>query len=80
MSRNDPRARDGNAIARRRLKLGMTQDELADKVGVKREALSRWENSRATPKINALIKLSKALDCTVEELVDSSLAPDKPDV
>ena len=78
MSRSDPRERDGNAIARRRLEMGMTQGELADRLGVKREALSRWENSRAVPKIDALLKMSKVLDCTVEDLIDSTLVPDTP--
>lgn len=78
MSRSDPRERNGNAIARRRLEMGMTQGELADRLGVKREALSRWENSRAVPKIDALLKMSKVLDCTVEDLIDSTLVPDTP--
>lgn len=78
MSRSDPRERDGNAIARRRLELGMTQAELADKLGIKPAALSRWENGRVIPKIDALLKLSKALDCTVEDLIDSTLVPNAP--
>ena len=41
-------------IAELRLKKGMSQDELAEKVFVTRQAVSRWETGETTPNTEAL--------------------------
>ena len=44
-----------------RTKMGLSQDELAEKVFVTRQAVSRWENGETTPNIETLKLLSKPL-------------------
>lgn len=57
-------------IKTKRKQLGMTQDELAEKLFVTEKAISRWETGRGTPDISLLIPLSKALKVDVSELLN----------
>lgn len=56
-------------IARRRIALGMTQKQLAEAVGCYPKDICRWEIGKCEPRINALLKLAEALNCTVDELI-----------
>ena len=53
----------------RRKKLGMTQQELAEKLFVTEKAVSRWETGRGTPDISLLIPLSQALNVDISEIL-----------
>jgi putative transcriptional regulator len=57
-----------NRIKERRTELGLTQAELAEKVGVTRKTVNTVENGVFTPSATLAIKLSKALGITVEQL------------
>ncbi len=48
---------------------GMTQGELAEKIGVARNTLAMWETQRSNPRIGTLCKLADVLDCTVDDLL-----------
>ena len=48
-----------------RTKMGLSQDELAEKVFVTRQAVSRWENGETTPNIETLKLLSKLFDVSI---------------
>lgn len=52
-----------------RIKRGLTQSELAKTVGVTQTAVSQWEIGLVLPSLETLMRLTKALDCKVEELV-----------
>lgn len=54
-----------------RTKHGLSQDELAEKVFVTRQAVSRWENGETTPNIEALKLLSKLFDVSINTLLGS---------
>ena len=54
-----------------RTKKGMSQDELAEKVFVTRQAVSRWENGDTTPNIETLKLLSKLFDVSINTLLGS---------
>ena len=58
----------GNAIKQRRTDLGLTQAELAERVGVTRKTVNTVENSVFTPSALLAIKLAKALNVPVEDL------------
>lgn len=47
----------------------LTQQQLADLVGVKRTALSMWEIGTNAPPSKYLLALAEALHCTVEDLL-----------
>lgn len=59
-----------NFIKTKRKKLGITQDELAEKLFVTEKAISRWETGRGTPDISLLLPLSKELNVDVSELLN----------
>ena len=48
----------------------MTLEELAEKSGVSRVNINRYELGSHEPKVSAAIKIAKALDCSVEELME----------
>ncbi len=54
-----------------RTKNGMSQDELAEKVFVTRQAVSRWENGETTPNTETLKLLSKLFDVSINTLLGS---------
>ena len=55
-------------IRDRRLEIGLSQEELAQKMGVNQTAISQWERGVALPSCEKLPDLSKALRCTIDEL------------
>lgn len=60
-----------NIILELRNKAGLSQDELAEKVFVTRQAVSRWENGETTPNIETLKLLSKLFDVSINTLLGS---------
>lgn len=54
---------------------GMTQQELADIVGLTREAVAQWENDIAMPRLGAAMKLAEHFGITLDELVAPSPEP-----
>lgn len=59
----------GKFIAELRKKKKMTQEELAEKLGVTNRSVSRWENGKCMPDLSLLPLLSKELDITINELL-----------
>lgn len=60
-------------ILQRRKTLGLTQAQLAEKVGVTRSAVAMWETGAGNPRFQTLPVLAEALGCTVDELVRSEV-------
>ena len=58
-----------NIILKLRTGRGMSQDELADKIMVTRQAVSRWENCDTVPNIDTLKLLSKEFDVSINTLL-----------
>ena len=54
-----------------REKSGMSQDELAEKLFVTRQAVSRWETGKTTPDIETLKNLSKFFNVSINTLLGS---------
>ena len=59
----------GKRIAALRREKGLKQDELAEKLGVSAQAVSKWENDQTCPDISLLPSLSKTLGVSVDELL-----------
>ncbi len=59
----------GNRISRLRKEKGMSQEVLAEKLGVSPQAVSKWENDQSCPDISLLPQLAKLLEITVDELL-----------
>ncbi|MGN1040525.1 MAG: zinc ribbon domain-containing protein, partial [Candidatus Fimimonas sp.] len=60
-----------NIIAQLRSKHGMSQEELAEKVFVTRQAVSRWENGETTPNPETLKLLSELFNVSINTLLGS---------
>ena len=53
----------------RKMRNKMTQEELADKLGVSRQTVSKWELDTAYPEMNKLIELCNLFSCSMDQLV-----------
>lgn len=62
----------GNFIMGKRKSLGMTQQQLADKLKVSFQAISKWENGTTYPNIEILRDLAIVLDVSVDEILSGS--------
>lgn len=67
----------GSAIKRLREAKGLTQAELADKIGVSSKAVSKWETAKGLPDISLIEPLSKALGVSVTELMSGNTVVNK---
>ena len=57
-------------IKKKRKELGITQEQLAEKIYVTEKAISRWETGRGMPDISLLVPLSKELNVKVSEILN----------
>lgn len=55
-----------DVIITKRIKNGLTQKQLAEKVGTKQSAIARFESGQYNPSLNFVSKLSKALDLRLQ--------------
>ena len=58
---------------------GMSQEELAEKLGVSRQAVSKWESGATQPELSKLIELSKLYSVSVDELLSLEHAKEQQD-
>ena len=49
----------------------LSQDELAEKLGVSRQSISLWENGQTQPTVDNIIALAKIFNITADELLES---------
>lgn len=66
----------GQRIAERRKLLGLSQEGLGEKMGISRQAISKWEADAAVPEIDKLIALSKLFDVSVGWLLGTETQQD----
>ena len=59
----------GKVIAAKRRELGMTQLDLAEKMGVTDKAVSKWERGLSCPDVSSLPRLAEILGMSVDELM-----------
>ena len=59
----------GTMIATMRKEKGMTQLELAEKMGVTDKAVSKWERDLSFPDVNSIPKLAEIFNVTVDEIM-----------
>ncbi|MBO4509867.1 MAG: helix-turn-helix transcriptional regulator, partial [Lachnospiraceae bacterium] len=59
----------GTTIAKKRKALGFTQKELADRLKVSFQAISKWEKGISNPDVELLPALAEILGTTVDALV-----------
>ena len=62
----------GLGLYKQRRRLGLTQANLAEMLGIEPETISRLERGVALPSIMRLISMAELLDCTVADLMGTS--------
>ena len=65
----------GKRIMQNRKRLGLTQEQLAESLGVTAQAVSKWENDQSCPDISMLPKLAQLFGTTVDALLGNDTAP-----
>lgn len=65
-------------LAKQRKDNNLSQEQLADRLGVSRQAVSKWESGSSYPDMDKMIKMCKILNCTLEDLLDDgTISKDK---
>jgi len=59
----------GEKIQEHRMKNGLSQEVLADKLGVTRQSVSRWELGQALPELDKIVAISRLFKVTTDELL-----------
>ena len=63
----------GQRLLEYRKKSNLSQEELAERIGVSRQAVSKWERAEASPDTDNLIMLSKIYGVTLDELINGAI-------
>ena len=70
----------GERIKNYRQMVGLSQEGLAEKINVSRQAITKWENDSGIPDIDNLISLSKVMGVSLDELVMGEKENDISDI
>lgn len=62
-----------------RTERGMSQDDLAEKLEVSRQSVSKWETAQSTPDLDKIIKLADLFGVSVDQLVRDGERPQPPE-
>lgn len=69
-----------DTIKKLRIQQGLSQDELAERVHVVRQTVSKWERGTSVPDADSLVALARALGVSAAELLgESAMVEKKPD-
>lgn len=62
-----------------RTEKGLSQEDLAEQLGVSRQSVSKWETGQSVPDLDRIIKLADLFGVTVDELVREGERPQPPE-
>ena len=65
----------GETIYRLRTEKNLSQGDLAERLEVSRQSVSKWENDSAVPDLAKIVKLSEVFEVSLDELVKGEKAP-----
>ena len=63
----------GENLYNLRKKQKISQEKLAEKIGVSRQSVSKWENGTAYPEMNRIFELCKIFHCKLNDLVNDNI-------
>ena len=67
----------GKFIAKKRKEKNLTQEQLAEKLGVSNKTISKWETGKCMPDYGIVKSLCKELEITIAELMDGEETEEK---
>lgn len=67
----------GDKLSKLRKENNYTQEQLADALGVSRQAISKWESNIAYPETSKLIRISELFNCSLDYLLKDSQDSDR---
>lgn len=67
-------------ILENRKKLGLSQEELSEKLGVSRQSISKWESGQAKPEVDKLVQMSQLFGISLDELITNTQHTPIPDI
>ena len=67
----------GKAVRELRMQSGVTQEDLANHLGVSMQAISRWENGTALPDAQNILQISKLFHVTTDYLLNEDYESDR---
>ena len=67
-----------NRLLNLRKKNGYSQEELAEKIGISRQAVSKWERAESSPDTDNLIALSRLYQVSIDELLHMEESEGQP--
>ena len=67
----------GERIQEYRKASGLNQEEFAEKIGVSRQAVSKWERDKAYPDLDRVVCICEILDISIDELIYGQNATEK---
>lgn len=65
----------GERLYQLRRERRMSQEALADALGVSRQSVSKWENGASTPDLDKLVRLGELFGLSLDELVKGQAPP-----
>lgn len=65
-------------IIEERKKCGLSQEELAEQLGVSRQAVSKWESAQSVPDLQRVVQMSSLFCVSTDYLLKDELQPDNP--
>ena len=70
----------GQQLKAHRKELGISQDELAEKIIVSRQSISNWENNKTYPDIHTLLLLAETFGVSLDELIKGDVEEMKEEI
>ncbi len=63
----------GDKLIQLRKKNGLSQEELAEKLGVSRQSVSKWESNNTYPETDKIVQICNLFDCSMDDLINDKV-------
>ena len=63
----------GDKLLELRKKSGYSQEELAEKLGVSRQSVSKWESNTTYPETDKIVQIANLFDCSMDDLINDKV-------
>ena len=63
----------GDKLIELRKRYGYSQEELAEKLGVSRQSVSKWESNNTYPETDKIIQIANLFDCSMDDLINDKI-------